>query len=119
LTVTDTNHTHGIPVDGDGELVTDFIGPIEILSPLDDTGAHKLAFVNLKCDVPELLVKGDAISKGETGTLRIYSGSLASPDDSGNDLEDVYSFFADYPGDVYAQVDLLNGQKNIHAFECG
>jgi hypothetical protein len=130
--VLNSNHTHAIPVSAaaadslgidQGVLVSDFIGPIEILSPLDvpadeDSDDPQLVFVNLKCDIPELLVKGSAIDKGASGTLRIYTGPLDSPVDSGNDLEDVFCIYTDYAGDLWAQVDLLNGHKSIHAIEC-
>jgi len=95
VNVTDTDHTHATPVDGDAELESSTTGPLELLMNPDGTGVQDLwALIDRSTSTGAWYGKLDEdsdIDTGATVTVSLYS-DLST--DTGDNLE-VYNLFGD------------------------
>lgn len=83
VNVTDILHTHCVAVDGEFVLKSEIGGPIEILSPLEDTGEQDV-WVNLCSPRANLIGKtSDDIAVGASANYMVWAGTIAGGADSG------------------------------------
>lgn len=115
--VTDADHTHAMPVDGDAVLASGYTGPLELLMEPDGTGEQVLWVLMLK-EAQSIFYGETAAShaKGATGTIKLRDPS----DDSltSEEIENVRNVYVDLEAERACHGVYIGGVPMLIAGDC-